>query len=106
TRTKLKLAHARQSEMAAAIAALNTFARGCHRSGRNAVVESESRRSERAASAAPSKATQSVRCWTKMVEPGMPLTPRRREAMAISGKRDITERARTEAQSSMALQHS
>jgi hypothetical protein len=63
--------------------------------GSNAPVASASRRSSRAASAPPSSATTSVRCWTKGVPPGTPES-NRRSTISMLGRSVSRARASTD----------
>ena len=63
------------------------------RSGRKLAVDRASRRSDRAARAAPKKAIHRVRCSTRGMEPGMPWPTIVRPAISIRGSRDIAARS-------------
>ena len=79
---------ARQSNAAtpAPTAAANRRARSCQAGGRNCAVAIASRRSSRAAIAAPRKATHRVRCCTNGPAPGIPKPKKYRNAPSTSGR--------------------
>ncbi len=61
--------------------------------GRNVPVASASIVPSRAASAAPRNPTQSTRCWTNGMDPGMPVPAKRRSRISTSGRTTMTPSA-------------
>ena len=81
------LAMPRRAATAAAVEPLNTPAAAFHGPlSRAAPVDSDRRRASRAAMAAPSIPTQSVRCCTMPADPGMPKPKAVRRMISATGR--------------------
>ena len=86
---------ARIIETADPTVAANTCAtRRPRPSGMNDAVASAINFPSRAASDAPRKPTQSVRCWTKEIEPGIPPLRSGRTTISANGNRTIAAKAK------------
>ena len=82
-------------DTAAPTPAANTWvARRIRPSGTNVAVASAISLPSRAAIAAPRKPTQSVKCWTNGIEPGMPPATSGRTTISASGSSTIAASAR------------